>query len=587
MNKTVNINLAGTSFHIDEDAFGKLSRYLDAIRKSLKGADGSEEIMQDIEARIGELFSEKIENPTQVVTLKTLDEVIAVMGQPEDYEVDDEIFEDAPPSSKKQAQSRGNASHKQLFRDIDTKYIAGVSSGLGHYVGVDAIWIRLLWVLLVVAGMGSPVVVYILLWILVPAAVTTSDKLKMTGEPVNISNIERKFKEGFDNVADRVKNVDYDKYGNKIKTGASGFFDSLGNVIVSLFKIFAKFIGVFIIIVSLLTIIGLVVGFFTFGSIDFWGNNEIVENFAMIDTTNVPMWVLALLGLFAIGIPFFALFILGLKLLISNLKPMSSTLKILLIVVWALSIIGLTVLGIKQATEQAYDGNFIEERALNVHTGDTLQISMRADKQYTYEVSRRNGLKIKYNAEDKKVIYSNDIILRIKSTKDAIGKILIEKSAEGNNHLDAKKRSEAIEYNYSFENNKLDLDGFFITDTSNKYRAQQIEITVYVPEGTIIHSEESTTSYYGFNSDFAALSDWDNDAHHYRILKNNIECLDCKVKEENTEEVDSIESMESETTLDTLNTIKNKNWEEKVKDEFKNKNAFTETSDEIITVTIN
>ena len=68
MNKTVNINLAGTSFHIDEDAFGKLSRYLDAIRKSLKGADGSEEIMQDIEARIGELFSEKIESPSQVVT---------------------------------------------------------------------------------------------------------------------------------------------------------------------------------------------------------------------------------------------------------------------------------------------------------------------------------------------------------------------------------------------------------------------------------------------------------------------------------------------------------------------------------------
>ena len=375
MNKTVNINLAGTSFHIDEDAFGKLSRYLDAIRKSLKDADGSEEIMQDIEARIGELFSEKIENPSQVVTLKNLDEVIAVMGQPEDYEVDDEIFDDVPPSYSAKSKSRGNASHKQLFRDVDNKYISGVSSGLGHYIGVDAIWIRLLWVLLIVAGFGSPIVVYILLWILVPPALTTSDKLKMTGEPVNISNIERKFKEGFDNVADRVKNVDYDKYGNKIKTGATGFFDSLGNLIVTLFKAFAKFIGVVIIIVSLLTIIGLVVGFFTFGTMDFWGNNTIVESFAMIDTTNLPMWLLALLFLFAIGIPFFALFVLGLKLLISNLKPMSSILKILLIVVWALSIICLSILGIKQATEQAYDGNHIEERELAIASGDTLQIS--------------------------------------------------------------------------------------------------------------------------------------------------------------------------------------------------------------------
>lgn len=585
MNKTVNINLAGTSFHIDEDAFGKLSRYLDAIRKSLKGGDGSEEIMQDIEARIGELFSEKIESPTQVVSLKMLDEVIAIMGQPEDYEVDDEIFEDVPPSSKTYRKSRATASHKQLFRDVDNKYISGVSSGIGHYIGIDAIWIRLLWILLVVAGMGSPIVVYILLWILVPPALTTSEKLKMTGEPVNISNIERKFKEGFDNVADRVKNVDYDEYGNKIKKGASGFFDSLGNVILTLFRVFVKFIGVLIIIVSLSTIIGLVVGFFTFGSIDFWGNSEITEYIALVDTTNVPMWLIALLSLFAIGIPFFVLFILGLKLLISNLKSMSSTVKILLIVVWALSVIGLAVLGIKQATEQAYDGNYIEEQTVTVRTGDTLQIAMRADKQYSYEVSRESGLELKYTTDDKKVIYSSDILLNIESTKDSIGKIVIEKTAEGNNHLDAKKRAEAIEYNYSFDNNSLILDGFFITDTKNKYRDQQIEITIYVPEGTVIYPEENTTSYYSYNSDFKELSNWDNEAHYFRILKNEVQCLDCKEREEMIKEMDSTE-INSEKVIDSVKTIKNNSWEEEVKDGFNNKNTASTNTGETITITM-
>src|SRR5690606_2636924 len=513
MNKTVNINLAGTSFHIDEDAFGKLSRYLDAIRKSLKGANGSEEIMQDIESRIGELFSEKIENPSQVVTLKTLDEVIAVMGQPEDYEVDDEIFEDVPPSSHTYTKSKGNASHKQLFRDVDNKYISGVSSGLAHYVGIDAIWIRLLWVLLIVAGFGSPIVVYILLWILVPPALTTSDKLKMTGEPVNISNIERKFKEGFDTVADRVKNVDYDKFGNKIKSSSSSFFDSLGSLIVTLFKIFVKFIGVFIIIVSLVTIIGLVIAFFTFGSIDYWGNNEFLEYVALVDTTNVPLWIIALLFLFAIGIPFFVLFFLGLKLLISNLKSMSSTVKILLIVVWALAVIALTILGIKQATEQAYDGNHIEEQAMQIHTGDTLRIAMRADKQFSYNVWQEDGIEIKYTEDKKRIIYSSNISLDIKSSKDSVGKIVIEKMAEGNNHLDAKDRAEAIEYSYSFENKRLILDGFFITDTENKYRDQQMQITVFVPEGTILYSDENVNSYYNYSSNFAELSDWDNEAH--------------------------------------------------------------------------
>ncbi len=586
MNKTVNINLAGTSFHIDEDAFGKLSRYLDAIRKSLKGADGSEEIMQDIEARIGELFSEKIESPSQVVTLKDLDEVISVMGQPKDYEVDDEIFEDVPPSSGAYSKSRANASHKQLFRDVDNKYISGVSSGIGHYIGIDAIWIRLLWILLVVAGMGSPIVVYILLWILVPPALTTSEKLKMTGEPVNISNIERKFKEGFNTVADKVKNADYNRFGNDIEKGATGIAGTLLNLISMLFKVFVKFIGVLIIIVSLFTIIGLVVGFFTFGSIDFWGNSELTEYIALVDTTNVPLWLIALLSLFAVGIPFFVLFILGLKLLISNLKSMSSTVKILLIVVWALSVIGLAVLGIKQATEQAYDGNFIEEQTLAVRTGDTLRIAMRADKQYSYEVSRENGLELKYTEDDKRVIYSSDILLNIEPTKDSIGKIVIEKTAEGNNQLDAKKRAEAIMYNYSFDNSSLLLDGFFTTDTKNKYRDQQIEITVYVPEGTIIYSEENANSYYGYNSEFDELSNWDNEAHYYRILKSEVQCLDCKAKEEMKEEADSTENINSEMIVDSVKTIKNKNWEEEVKEGFNNRNSASVNTSETLTITI-
>ncbi|MRT16080.1 PspC domain-containing protein [Vitellibacter sp. q18] len=587
MNKTVNINLAGNSFHIDEDAFGKLSRYLEAIRKSLKGADGSEEIMQDIEARIGELFSEKMESPAQVINLRMLDEVIAVMGQPEDYEVDDEIFEDTPPSSQTYGKSRANAAHKQLFRDVDNKYIAGVSSGIGHYIGVDAIWIRLLWILLVVAGMGSPIIVYILLWILVPAAITTSEKLKMTGQPVNISNIERKFKEGFDNVADRVKNVDYDKYGNKIKTGASGFFDSLGNLIVALFKIFAKFIGVLIIIVSLSVIIGLVVAFFTFGSFDLWAGNEIAEKFAMVDVTNMPLWLLALLGLFAIGIPFFALFVLGLKLLISNLKSMSPTLKISLIVVWALSIIGLAILGIKQATEQAYEGTHIEESTLAINTGDTLQIAMRADKQFSYEVSRDQGLELKYTEDEKRIIYSSDILVNIETTKDSIGKIVIEKTAEGNNLLDAKKRAQAVNYNFTVENNSLLLDGFFTTDPQNKFRDQQIEITVFVPEGTVVFMGENTTSYYGYNSEFDALSDYDNQAHHFRINKNKIECLDCEVYEEGKPAADSTEMMDSEKTGDSLSSPKNKKWEDEVKDGFKNYSSKASTKEETLTITIN
>jgi hypothetical protein len=245
--------------------------------------------------------------------------------------------------------------------------------------------------------------------------------------------------------------------------------------------------------------------------------------------------------------------------------------KIVMIVVWALAIIGLAVLGIKQATEKAYDGNFIEEQTISINTGDTLQISMKADKQFSYEVNQDSGWELKYTEDDKKVIYSNDIKLNIKVTKDAIGKIVIEKSAEGNNILDAKKRAEAIDYSYSFNNNSLMLNGFFITDTANKYRDQQIEITLYLPEGTIVYLEENTGSYSKFNAKLNEIRNWDFDTHYFRILKNNFECLDCTEKIETLKKTDSSETINSEKVMDTtIEKLNNKNWEEGVNNKFKN-----------------
>src|SRR5690606_9046286 len=189
MNKTVNINLAGIFFHIDEDAYSKLQRYLEAIKRSFTDSQGRSEIISDIEARIAELFSERVKHDKQVIGNKEVDEVITIMGQPEDYLVDDEIFEDEPTQASKKS-----SSSKKLFRDKDNSYIAGVASGLGHYLGIDAVWVRLIWILLALGSGGTFIFIYILFWVLVPEAVSTAEKLTMTGEPVNISNIEKKIK---------------------------------------------------------------------------------------------------------------------------------------------------------------------------------------------------------------------------------------------------------------------------------------------------------------------------------------------------------------------------------------------------------
>jgi phage shock protein PspC (stress-responsive transcriptional regulator) len=529
MKKTVNVNLAGMFFHIDEDAFGKLTRYLDAIKRSLSDPQGSDEIIRDIEARISELFSEKMKSSSQVISLKELDEVIAVMGQPEDYMVDEEIFEDSSSNSKRRSSSSSSSSSsKKLFRDVDDKFVAGVSSGIGHYLGIDVIWIRLVWVILVLVGFGSPLLVYLLLWILVPAAESTADKLRMTGEPINISNIEKKFKEGYDAVADKVKSADYDKYGQKVKSGASGFFDTLGSILLVLVKIFVKFVGVLLVIISLSTLIGLIVGLFTFGSIDFWGHGELMDYISLIDTTNSPIWLISILALFAAGIPFFVLFILGLKLLIDNLKSIGTPAKILLLAVWILSIVGLGILGIQQATEQAFDGDSISENTLQVKTGDTLKIAMRADKQYSYDVSRQGGLKIEYDDNAEKVIYSNDIRLIVRHTRDSVGSLTIKKKAQGNSFLDAKKKAEAINYNYSLDDNNLFLNGFFTTDMKNKYRDQEVELVLYLPVGSVLFADRNTYSFHRNSSRYDDILNNGDEEYFLRIIENGTQCLDCR-----------------------------------------------------------
>ncbi|RDK87069.1 PspC domain-containing protein [Marinirhabdus gelatinilytica] len=555
MKKTVNINLAGTFFHIDEDAFGKLSRYLEAIKNSLSDPQGKDEIIRDIEARISELFSEKIESSSQVISLKELDEVIAVMGQPEDYRVDEEMFDDTPPPHSSTRRDRSYGSHKQLFRDVDNKFISGVSSGLAHYLKIDAIWVRLLWILLTLLTSGTFIIVYILFWILVPPALTTSEKLKMSGEAVTISNIEKKFKEGYETVADRVKNADYDKFGQKVGNGAVTFVETLGNILLTILKIFVKLFGIFLILIGLTVLVSLIISLFTLGTIDLWGTGEVLDYINLVDTTNSPIWLVSLLAFFAVGIPFFVIFILGLKLLVSNLKSIGTKAKIILLVLWVASLIGLGIMGIRQATEKAYNGEVLTEETLPVRTGDTVYVAMKGNTQYDTHLSRGNGVEIKYDENDSQVIYSNDIRLIVKSTTDSVAKIVIDKNAEGNSFLNAKKRAEAIEYEYSFENGTLFLDGYFLTAIENKYRDQEIDITLFLPEGSILVAEENTYSFHRNDSRYGDILHNGTEGQHLLILKNKAECLDCP-------EDDSVEE-----NIETL-TSENENWRQEVSEDF-------------------
>ncbi|UGU16816.1 PspC domain-containing protein [Sinomicrobium kalidii] len=533
MNKTTNINLGGLFFHIDEDAYLKLRDYLDTIKRSFTDSQGRDEIVADIEARIAELFTEKIKNERQVIGMAEVEEIITIMGQPEDYLVDEEIFEDEPKKETSASQPQQKTS-KKLFRDPDDKYIGGVSSGLGHYFGIDAIWIRLLWILLVVGGAGSGIVIYILLWILVPEASTTSQKLAMKGEAVNISNIEKKVREGFDEVSEKVKNVDYKKVGSKVKSSSRTFFDFLGDTVLVLLKVFAKFIGIILIICAASTIIGLFIGLFTFGSVGFV-EGPWTHYIEVVNTTGVPVWLVSLFSFLAIGIPFFFLFLLGLKILVNNLKSIGSTAKYVLLALWIIAVIGLTIIGIKQATEKAFTASSTETRQLSLPLSDTLWVKTESygswdDRYYNddFDIVMNNGTK---------KLYLEDVKINFATAEDSLPQVKIHKSAESSSYEKAREKASNIEYAYSITGNALSFQDYLLTDYKNKYREQEVEITLSLPEGTVVFMDPSLKRNLGYRfANNMGYSRYNMPGHYWKTGKEELICLDCEEETTTTED---------------------------------------------------
>jgi phage shock protein PspC (stress-responsive transcriptional regulator) len=522
MNKTVNINLGGMFFHIDEDAYQKLTRYFDAIKRSLSNSSGQDEIIKDIEMRVSELLNEKQKSEKHVVGLKDVDEVIAVMGQPEDYIIEEDN------KTNKAFSDNSSRRTKKLYRDKEKGMIGGVAAGLGHYFGVDIVWIRLILILLV-WGAGTGIFAYIILWIVVPEAVTTSEKLEMTGEPVNISNIEKKVREEFENVSDKIKNVDYDKYGNQIKSGAGKIGSSFGDFILSVFKIFAKFLGIILIMTGLSILVLLLIGVFTLGSSTFidlpWQGFVEAGNF-----TDYPIWSFGLLMFFAVGIPFLFLTILGFKLLAPNMKSIGNIVKYTLLALWIIAVALAISIGIKQASAFAVEGRVVLKENIELQPTDTLHIKFVHNDYYAKNVDDRNNFKITQDSTNTDVIYSNEVRFQIKKTDKKLPYIKIEKEAKGKSLSEAKQRAEQIRYNYKIVGNQLILDNYLLSDLKNKFRDQEIEITLYFPEGNLFKIDSSVENYDRSDDEFFNLH-YSSDKYLYKVIDTKVKCLDCPADE--------------------------------------------------------
>ncbi len=188
MKTTLSVNIGGMSFVIDDDAYTRLNVYIEALKRKYSSQAGGDEIISDIESRIAELFAQEIKSAQQVVNLRMVKQVIATLGDEEDLEAGTTY-----QSANTNDQKRNAMAYKKFYRDPNGMVIGGVCTGLSHYFNLDPVLFRIIFIALLFGGVT--IILYPLIWIITPMAVTPAQRLEMRGEPITPENLDREYQQ--------------------------------------------------------------------------------------------------------------------------------------------------------------------------------------------------------------------------------------------------------------------------------------------------------------------------------------------------------------------------------------------------------
>ena len=518
MNKTVNINLASTFFHIDENAYQILERYLRKLKEGFKDTAGGEEILQDIEARIAELFQDLKTNPDYVINTADVEKIIGIMGEPETVLSE----EDINTSQEK--------IHRKLYRDPEDKYIGGVAAGLGHYFKIDATWIRLIWLFLVLFSGGVFTLIYILFWILVPLAKTTGDLLRMKGEPVNIATIKKKIKEEFDDVTTKIKDLDYEKAGSTLKKKVEKFFSIFRNLIRKIPSIILKLIGLLFLLISISSIFALFIGSFVL-----LGLGNLLLPFQFVDLGVFPdsFWRIALI--LAVLIPFIFLFSLGIRLLRGVSSRIGSVSRLVLFSLWIIAIGTLVFTGTNQIRKNSIAATQTTIHELAIEHEDTLRVSLFINeiKPNSWKFKKNNPL----NALSRRIEKSQKLVtLSIKPNKLSSTSLEIQASAKGADEKKAQQAVEQLTYRWEQEGDILFLDDQIKNQPLSGFQTKNIEMTLLLKEGQIIALDESLRKVLSYpienNQNWNSRS---TAGYLWKMGSQELICLDCPTNQSKLE----------------------------------------------------
>jgi phage shock protein PspC (stress-responsive transcriptional regulator) len=541
MKRTVQVNLSGQVFTIDEDAYEVLSAYLKRIASLYDRSAGKDEILSDIESRIAELLIERKGESKEVVTIEDVAAVTAIMGNPEQFE--DDSMDDTEESYRTNYSS--DSSKKRLYRDSDNGIIGGVCSGIAYYFGIDPVWIRLFFGLSFIF-FGSGVIFYILLWIIIPEARSASEKLNMKGEPVNIGSIGKTIEKEIGSLGEKISNSGNNfsrTSGRKIERGIDRLAHFLAEIFRGIFKVLGKVLGAIFLMIGTFTIIFMIAGIIGVADVIHFDSNDWSSSMNIYEWGDIVFtsgtWLLsAIVGfILLVGVPFLALAYGGVKLLFPRFKVpyLGASFFGLWFIGLVLSIMTAFSIGQEFCKEEKVVKTVVlSDRGL---IADTINLNVGHDPfgistNRAYYANNDFMMKV----DNRRIIVGN-VEFDIQQSSYSQVKLEVKKSAQAESNEEAGIRADSIQYNFSMDSSSITFDPFFSYPQMHLLRDQEVRLTLKIPVGQVVYLDPSIKRVMDDIQNVTDMFDPKMVSHYWIMNSEGLTCLDCKEGRDNDDEI--------------------------------------------------
>jgi phage shock protein PspC (stress-responsive transcriptional regulator) len=489
MDKTININLGGTLFQIDEEAYRILRDYLQSIDNRFRNVPGGNETIEDIESRIAEIFLSQ-RGTAGVISKENVNDMISIIGKPED-------FDQIGTESRTQGSSYGHPGpRKRMFKNPENSVISGVCGGIGAYLNTDPVWIRILFVIFT-CFFGFGFFVYLALWIALPSAETDSQKREMYGGQHNLAMPQ-----------------EWDQHtGSKAGHAINEVFRAIGKVVFIIVRVFLIALGVCLVLTGFLALLTFVMVFIfkypgAFSTDALGMNLSYLPDFLnYLITPHMVPWVKALI-IMVVTLPLLAFIYGGIR-MIFWFRARDGYIWLIGLVLWVMSAAALSIILFNEGIGFSETGK-TSSREYFKEVPDTLYIrsgtkisDLKVDKEITVPGEENE---IVYISDEKKEIYFRTS-LNIETDEGNSASVEIRKRSCGRSTLDAMKKSERLLYNSRISGKTVYLDEFFTIPADSKWSFDYVSATVHAPKGTIIYMDKTIEFlYYSHEADFVTDS---------------------------------------------------------------------------------